>query len=87
MRVRTGYAGGRHAGGRQAMEGQGPRAVGLLMPWSHPRSHRSMCGLQCITVLFMSKRQKSCHLSDADGKQVKQTGVVDMTHQSGLWAT
>ena len=65
MRVLKGYTGRWHAGGRQAMGGQGPRAVGLLMPWLHPRSHRSVCGLQCTTVSLMFKKQKSCYMSDA----------------------
>ncbi len=79
VRVLKGYTGRWHAGGRQAMGGQGPRAVGLLMPWPQPRSHRSACGLQCSTVLFMSKKQKSCYTSDADCKQTKQSYLLCLT--------
>ena len=88
MRVLKGYTGRWHAGGRQAMGGQGPRAVGLLMPWPHPRSHRSVCGLQCTTVSFMSKKQKSYYMSDADCKQIKQSFLLffemTMIGQSGF---
>ena len=79
VRVLKGCTGGWHAGGRQAMGGQGPRAAGLLMAWPQTRSHRSVCGLQCTTILFMSKKQKSCHTSDADCKQMKQSYLLYLT--------
>ncbi len=79
MGVLKGYAGRWHAWGRQAMGGQGPRAIGLLMPWPQPRSHRSVCRLQCITTLLMSKKQNSCYMGDADCKQQQQSYLLYLT--------